>query len=169
MALVTGRPAGCDSRAEAALDDQATGRLRDAIAVSAGISSPLCRIPRHPPQVDHAYTVYPAKRSTPAPTDPIDLNPDHHLLRLGILAQILADRRGSNARSEATNTHLRVLTRHAYGYRCPEALIAHAMLAPRRAARRGPRRTCPAAPPNPHPPAKPLIGRGVAALSRPSR
>jgi transposase len=35
----------------------------------------------------------------------------------------------SNARSEATNTHLRVLTRRAYGYRSAQALIAHAMLA----------------------------------------
>jgi transposase len=34
----------------------------------------------------------------------------------------------SNARSEATNTHLRVLTRRAYGYHTPEALIAMAML-----------------------------------------
>jgi len=34
----------------------------------------------------------------------------------------------SNARSEATNTHLRVLTRRAYGYHSPEALIAMAML-----------------------------------------
>jgi len=35
----------------------------------------------------------------------------------------------SNARSEATNTHLRGLTKRAYGYHSPEALIAHAMLA----------------------------------------
>jgi transposase len=34
----------------------------------------------------------------------------------------------SNARSEATNTHLRVLTRRAYGFHTPEALIAMAML-----------------------------------------
>ncbi|WP_322767899.1 ISL3 family transposase [Frankia sp. Cr1] len=34
----------------------------------------------------------------------------------------------SNARSEATNTHLRQLTRGAYGYRSPEALIARATL-----------------------------------------
>ena len=34
----------------------------------------------------------------------------------------------SNARSEATNTHLRVLTRRAYGFHTPEALIALAML-----------------------------------------
>jgi len=34
----------------------------------------------------------------------------------------------SNARSEATNTHLRLLTRRAYGYHSPEALIAMAML-----------------------------------------
>jgi transposase len=34
----------------------------------------------------------------------------------------------SNARSEATNTHLRLLTRRAYGYRSPEALIAMAEL-----------------------------------------
>ncbi len=34
----------------------------------------------------------------------------------------------SNARVEATNTHLRVLTRRAYGYHSPEALIAMAML-----------------------------------------
>jgi transposase len=34
----------------------------------------------------------------------------------------------SNARVEATNTHLRVLTRRAYGYHTPEALIAMAML-----------------------------------------
>ncbi len=35
----------------------------------------------------------------------------------------------SNARSEATNTHLRGLTKRAYGYHSPDALIAHAMLA----------------------------------------
>lgn len=34
----------------------------------------------------------------------------------------------SNARVEATNTHLRVLTRRAYGFHTPEALIAMAML-----------------------------------------
>ncbi len=34
----------------------------------------------------------------------------------------------SNARVEATNTHLRVLTRRAYGYHSPETLIAMAML-----------------------------------------
>jgi len=34
----------------------------------------------------------------------------------------------SNARSEATNTHLRVLTRRAYGFHTPDALIAMAML-----------------------------------------
>ncbi|MGH3899622.1 MAG: ISL3 family transposase [Pseudonocardiaceae bacterium] len=34
----------------------------------------------------------------------------------------------SNARSEATNTHLRLLTRRAYGYRSPDSLIAIADL-----------------------------------------
>jgi transposase len=34
----------------------------------------------------------------------------------------------SNARSEATNVHLRVLTRRAYGFHSPDALIAMAML-----------------------------------------
>lgn len=34
----------------------------------------------------------------------------------------------SNAKSEATNTHLRMLTRRAYGFHSPEALIAMAML-----------------------------------------
>lgn len=34
----------------------------------------------------------------------------------------------SNARSEATNTHLRLLTRRAYGFHTPDALIAMAML-----------------------------------------
>ena len=34
----------------------------------------------------------------------------------------------SNARSEATNVHLRVLTRRAYGFHTPDALIAMAML-----------------------------------------
>ena len=34
----------------------------------------------------------------------------------------------SNARTEATNTHLRALTKRAYGYHSPEALIAMAML-----------------------------------------
>jgi transposase len=34
----------------------------------------------------------------------------------------------SNARSEATNTHLRVLTRRSYGFHTPDALIAMAML-----------------------------------------
>ena len=38
------------------------------------------------------------------------------------------DHRLSNARSEATNTHLRVLTRRSYGFHSPEALIAMAML-----------------------------------------
>jgi hypothetical protein len=33
----------------------------------------------------------------------------------------------SNARSESTNTHLRVLTRRAYGFRSPQALITMAM------------------------------------------
>jgi transposase len=34
----------------------------------------------------------------------------------------------SNARTEATNTHLRALTKRAYGFRTPEALLAMAML-----------------------------------------
>ena len=34
----------------------------------------------------------------------------------------------SNARTEATNTHLRVLTRRSYGFHSPDALIAMAML-----------------------------------------
>jgi transposase len=34
----------------------------------------------------------------------------------------------SNPRSEATNTHLRLLTRRAYGYHSPESLIAMADL-----------------------------------------
>ena len=34
----------------------------------------------------------------------------------------------SNARSEATNTHLRRLTRGAYGYSSPDSLIARATL-----------------------------------------
>ncbi|QNK82929.1 transposase [Nakamurella sp. PAMC28650] len=34
----------------------------------------------------------------------------------------------SNAESEATNTHLRALTRRSYGFHSPEALIAMAML-----------------------------------------
>jgi len=34
----------------------------------------------------------------------------------------------SNARSEATNTHLRLLTRRAYGFHSPETLIAIADL-----------------------------------------
>jgi transposase len=34
----------------------------------------------------------------------------------------------SNARSEATNTHLRVLTRRSYGFHSADALIAMAML-----------------------------------------
>jgi transposase len=34
----------------------------------------------------------------------------------------------SNARSEATNTHLRTLTKRAYGYHSPQALIGMAML-----------------------------------------
>ncbi|MDQ2709843.1 MAG: transposase [Actinomycetota bacterium] len=38
------------------------------------------------------------------------------------------EHRLSNARSEATNTHLRLLTRRAYGYHSPEALIAMANL-----------------------------------------
>ena len=34
----------------------------------------------------------------------------------------------SNARSEATNTHLRALTKRAYGFHSPNALIAMALL-----------------------------------------
>lgn len=34
----------------------------------------------------------------------------------------------SNARSEATNTHLRALTKRAYGFQSPDALIAMALL-----------------------------------------
>ncbi|MCH5645485.1 transposase [Gordonia sp. ABSL49_1] len=34
----------------------------------------------------------------------------------------------TNARSEATNTHLRALTKRAYGFRTPEALITMAEL-----------------------------------------
>ena len=34
----------------------------------------------------------------------------------------------SNALSEATNTHIRALTKRAYGYHSPAALIAMAML-----------------------------------------
>ena len=34
----------------------------------------------------------------------------------------------SNGRTEATNTHLRALTKRAYGYHSPEALIGMAML-----------------------------------------
>ena len=34
----------------------------------------------------------------------------------------------SNAKSEATNTHLRALTKRAYGFHSPDALIAMAML-----------------------------------------
>jgi len=33
-----------------------------------------------------------------------------------------------NGRSEATNTHIRALTKRAYGYHSPEALIGMAML-----------------------------------------
>lgn len=36
---------------------------------------------------------------------------------------------GSNALLESTNTKIRVLTRVAFGFRSPEALIAMAMLA----------------------------------------
>jgi transposase len=38
------------------------------------------------------------------------------------------EHRLSNARSEATNTHLRLLTRRAYGYHSPDSLIAMANL-----------------------------------------
>ena len=38
------------------------------------------------------------------------------------------DHNVTNARSEATNTHLRALTKRAYGYHSPEALIGMAML-----------------------------------------
>ena len=34
----------------------------------------------------------------------------------------------SNARSEATNTHLRALTKRAYGFHSPDSLIAMALL-----------------------------------------
>ncbi len=46
------------------------------------------------------------------------LEPIHNMLDWGL----------SNARVEANNTHLRVLTRQGYGYRSAEALIAMAML-----------------------------------------
>ena len=39
-----------------------------------------------------------------------------------------AERGLSNARSEATNTHLQLLARRAYGYHGPESLIAMADL-----------------------------------------
>lgn len=45
---------------------------------------------------------------------PLILNTLHHHL--------------SNARTEATNTHLRALTKRAYGFRTPQALLAMAML-----------------------------------------
>jgi len=38
------------------------------------------------------------------------------------------DHNVTNARSEATNTHIRALTKRAYGYHSPEALISMAML-----------------------------------------
>jgi transposase len=38
------------------------------------------------------------------------------------------DHNVSNARSEATNTHLRALTKRAYGFHSPEALIGMALL-----------------------------------------
>ena len=38
------------------------------------------------------------------------------------------DHQLSNARSEATNTHLRALTTRAYGFHSPEAMIGMAML-----------------------------------------
>lgn len=38
------------------------------------------------------------------------------------------DHNVTNARSEATNTHIRALTKRAYGYHSPEALIGMAML-----------------------------------------
>ena len=38
------------------------------------------------------------------------------------------DHRLSNARSEATNTHLRAYTKRAYAFHSPDALIAMAML-----------------------------------------
>lgn len=46
------------------------------------------------------------------------LQPIHNMLNSGL----------SNARVEANNTHLRVLTRQGYGYRSADALIAMAML-----------------------------------------
>jgi hypothetical protein len=51
---------------------------------------------------------------------------DHHQYKHLIL--IAVEHGLSNARSEATNTHLRLLTRRAYGYHSPEALIAMAGL-----------------------------------------
>lgn len=51
------------------------------------------------------------------------------LTRFRELIRATLDHGLSNARSEATNTHLRGLTKRAYGYHSPEALIAHAMLA----------------------------------------
>jgi transposase len=46
--------------------------------------------------------------------------------RAGIEAALVHDL--SNARVESMNTRLRLLTRIAFGFRSPDALIAHAML-----------------------------------------
>jgi transposase len=51
------------------------------------------------------------------------------LARHRVLIRATLDHGLSNARSEATNSHLRALTKRSYGYHSPEALIAHAMLA----------------------------------------
>jgi transposase len=51
------------------------------------------------------------------------------LARRRVLIRATLDHGLSNARSEATNSHLRALTKRSYGYHSPEALIAHAMLA----------------------------------------
>ncbi len=53
--------------------------------------------------------------------------------RCGALIGHTLDHNVTNVRSEATNTHIRALTKRAYGYHSPEALIGMAMLTPTRA------------------------------------
>ena len=65
-----------------------------------------------------------AKRSRLAPFTKLARSIEHYKpLIINTLEHEL-----SNARAEATNVHLRVLTRRAYGFHSPEALIAMAML-----------------------------------------
>jgi transposase len=59
---------------------------------------------------------------------PAFVRPAKTITRFKTLILNTVEHRLSHARSEATNTHLRLLTRRAYGYRTPDSLITMADL-----------------------------------------